>query len=109
MEKHLSFKGANLLLLLLYLCIISGQGGQLVDRGDTTYGGKWVVNPSGGLISKGHPLGATGKKRKKPINAVKYVAFVLGKAYIHTAYFSFYLESYINYFQVTKITNNKNS
>ena len=26
----------------------------------TTYGGRWVVNPSGGLISKGHPLGATG-------------------------------------------------
>ncbi|XP_046940137.1 sterol carrier protein 2 isoform X1 [Lynx rufus] len=37
-----------------------GQGGKLVDRGDNTYGGKWVVNPSGGLISKGHPLGATG-------------------------------------------------
>ncbi|XP_058159555.1 sterol carrier protein 2 isoform X1 [Dasypus novemcinctus] len=37
-----------------------GQGGKLVDSGDTTYGGKWVVNPSGGLISKGHPLGATG-------------------------------------------------
>uniref|UniRef100_A0A2K6K0D1 propanoyl-CoA C-acyltransferase n=1 Tax=Rhinopithecus bieti TaxID=61621 RepID=A0A2K6K0D1_RHIBE len=32
----------------------------LVDRGDNTYGGKWVINPSGGLISKGHPLGATG-------------------------------------------------
>jgi acetyl-CoA acetyltransferase len=31
-----------------------------VDRGDNTYGGKWVINPSGGLISKGHPLGATG-------------------------------------------------
>jgi cytochrome P450 len=29
-------------------------------RRDTTYGGRWVVNPSGGLISKGHPLGATG-------------------------------------------------
>lgn len=43
----------------LGLCA-EGQGGQLVDRGDTTYGGKWVVNPSGGLISKGHPLGATG-------------------------------------------------
>jgi len=27
---------------------------------ETTYGGRWVVNPSGGLISKGHPLGATG-------------------------------------------------
>jgi acetyl-CoA acyltransferase len=37
-----------------------GEGGKLVDSGDTTYGGRWVVNPSGGLISKGHPLGATG-------------------------------------------------
>lgn len=40
--------------------IIPGKGGELVDRGDNTYGGKWVINPSGGLISKGHPLGATG-------------------------------------------------
>src|SRR3954464_4439491 len=37
-----------------------GHGHQLVDEQATTYGGKWVVNPSGGLISKGHPLGATG-------------------------------------------------
>jgi acetyl-CoA acetyltransferase len=37
-----------------------GEGGRLIDSGDTTYGGRWVVNPSGGLISKGHPLGATG-------------------------------------------------
>jgi acetyl-CoA acyltransferase len=37
-----------------------GRGHELVDSEDTTYGGKWVVNPSGGLISKGHPLGATG-------------------------------------------------
>src|SRR5581483_4036340 len=37
-----------------------GDGGKLVDAGETTYGGRWVVNPSGGLISKGHPLGATG-------------------------------------------------
>ncbi|RXN00677.1 Non-specific lipid-transfer protein [Acipenser ruthenus] len=36
-----------------------GKAGELIDRGDNTYGGKWVVNPSGGLISKGHPLGAT--------------------------------------------------
>lgn len=43
----------------LGLCT-EGEGSQLVDRGDTTYGGRWVVNPSGGLISKGHPLGATG-------------------------------------------------
>ncbi|MBI4728735.1 MAG: lipid-transfer protein [Acidobacteria bacterium] len=37
-----------------------GQGGKLIDEGAVTYGGTWVVNPSGGLISKGHPLGATG-------------------------------------------------
>jgi acetyl-CoA acetyltransferase len=43
----------------LGLCA-DGDGGKLVDAGDTTYGGRCVVNPSGGLISKGHPLGATG-------------------------------------------------
>ncbi|XP_061551095.1 sterol carrier protein 2 isoform X2 [Phycodurus eques] len=37
-----------------------GKGAELIDRGDNTYGGKYVINPSGGLISKGHPLGATG-------------------------------------------------
>jgi len=37
-----------------------GKGGVLAESGATTYGGRWVVNPSGGLISKGHPLGATG-------------------------------------------------
>ena len=37
-----------------------GHGHELVEEEATTYGGKWVVNPSGGLISKGHPLGATG-------------------------------------------------
>ncbi|MGO9027252.1 MAG: lipid-transfer protein [Acidimicrobiales bacterium] len=37
-----------------------GKAGALIDEGAVTYGGRWVVNPSGGLISKGHPLGATG-------------------------------------------------
>jgi acetyl-CoA acetyltransferase len=37
-----------------------GEAGRLLDEGKTTYGGEWVVNPSGGLLSKGHPLGATG-------------------------------------------------
>lgn len=32
-----------------------GEGHLLIEKGDTTYGGKWLVNPSGGLISKGHP------------------------------------------------------
>jgi len=43
----------------LGLCA-EGQSAEFVDRGDNTYGGKYVVNPSGGLLSKGHPLGATG-------------------------------------------------
>ncbi len=43
----------------LGLCPV-GKGGAFVDSGANTYGGKVVVNPSGGLISKGHPLGATG-------------------------------------------------
>jgi len=49
------------------LCVIDamglspkGKAHELVRNGDITYGGKYVINPSGGLISKGHPLGATG-------------------------------------------------
>lgn len=37
-----------------------GEAEKLIEEGDNTYGGKWVTNPSGGLLSKGHPLGATG-------------------------------------------------
>ncbi len=37
-----------------------GGAAQFVAAGDNTYGGKVVTNPSGGLLSKGHPLGATG-------------------------------------------------
>lgn len=37
-----------------------GEAEKYVDAGDNTYGGRHVVNPSGGLMSKGHPLGATG-------------------------------------------------
>ena len=37
-----------------------GGAAEFIDAGDNTYGGRVVVNPSGGLLSKGHPLGATG-------------------------------------------------
>jgi acetyl-CoA acetyltransferase len=49
--------------LLTYEAIgLAPEGGaeKLIWDGDNTYGGKWVTNPSGGLLSKGHPLGATG-------------------------------------------------
>jgi len=37
-----------------------GEAEKFIDEGNNTYGGKYVTNPSGGLLSKGHPLGATG-------------------------------------------------
>jgi len=37
-----------------------GEAEKFVLDGDNTYGGRFVTNPSGGLLSKGHPLGATG-------------------------------------------------
>ncbi|HEX7409896.1 MAG TPA: thiolase family protein [Candidatus Binatia bacterium] len=37
-----------------------GEGGKLIDDGVTTITGRLPVNPSGGLLSKGHPVGATG-------------------------------------------------
>ena len=59
-ELHDCFSANELLLYeALGLCG-PGEAPKLIDDNDTTYGGRWVVNPSGGLISKGHPLGATG-------------------------------------------------
>ncbi len=59
-ELHDCFSANELLLYeALGLCE-PGEAPRLIDDDDTTYGGRWVVNPSGGLISKGHPLGATG-------------------------------------------------
>ena len=43
----------------LDLCA-DGGAEKFVEDGDNTYGGRFVTNPSGGLLSKGHPLGATG-------------------------------------------------
>jgi acetyl-CoA acetyltransferase len=37
-----------------------GEGGKLIESGETQVGGRIPVNPSGGLKSKGHPIGATG-------------------------------------------------
>ncbi|CAI6097079.1 unnamed protein product [Clonostachys chloroleuca] len=59
-ELHDCFSANEMIVLdALGLCD-PGKAHELVRNGDITYGGKYVVNPSGGLISKGHPLGATG-------------------------------------------------
>jgi acetyl-CoA acetyltransferase len=44
---------------MLGFCAV-GEGGPLVESGATTLGGRLPVNVSGGLVSKGHPVGATG-------------------------------------------------
>ena len=59
-ELHDCFTANELLTYeALGLCP-DGGAEQFIWDGDNTYGGKVVTNPSGGLLSKGHPLGATG-------------------------------------------------
>ncbi|AJT67395.1 Non-specific lipid-transfer protein [Streptomyces lydicus] len=59
-ELHDCFSVNELLTYEALGMCADGEAGKLIADGATTYGGRWVVNPSGGLISKGHPLGATG-------------------------------------------------
>jgi acetyl-CoA acetyltransferase len=59
-ELHDCFATAELLHYEnLGLCR-DGEGGRMIDSGETALGGRIPVNVSGGLLSKGHPLGATG-------------------------------------------------
>jgi acetyl-CoA acetyltransferase len=59
-ELHDCFATAELLHYEnLGLCK-DGEAGRLIDEGETAWGGRVPVNVSGGLLSKGHPLGATG-------------------------------------------------
>lgn len=60
-ELHDCFSANELVLLEALGFSEPGKAHEMVRRGDITFGGKGpVINPSGGLISKGHPLGATG-------------------------------------------------
>ena len=59
-ELHDCFSANELILLDGLGFSEPGKAHEMVRNGDITYGGQVVVNPSGGLISKGHPLGATG-------------------------------------------------
>jgi acetyl-CoA acetyltransferase len=60
MEVHDASAPAELLLYEeLGLCG-DGEGGRLIDEGATEVGGRIPVNTSGGLLAKGHPVGATG-------------------------------------------------
>ncbi len=60
MEMHDASAPAELMLYEeLDLCD-EGEGGRLIDEGVTEIGGRLPVNTSGGLLAKGHPIGATG-------------------------------------------------
>ncbi len=59
-EVHDAFTIAELMYYeALGLCA-KGEAARLLEDGDTSLGGRIPVNPSGGLLSKGHPIGATG-------------------------------------------------
>jgi acetyl-CoA acetyltransferase len=59
-EVHDATAPAELMLYeALGFCPV-GEGARLVESGDTRLGGRRPVNPSGGLLAKGHPIGATG-------------------------------------------------
>ena len=59
-ELHDCFTANELISYEALSLIPEGDAERFISDGDNTYGGKIVVNPSGGLLSKGHPLGATG-------------------------------------------------
>ncbi len=59
-EVHDCFTIAEILAIEDLGFVPKGQGGPATADGLTSYGGRFVVNPSGGLKSKGHPVGATG-------------------------------------------------
>ncbi|EME83117.1 uncharacterized protein MYCFIDRAFT_46997 [Pseudocercospora fijiensis CIRAD86] len=60
-ELHDCFSANELILLEGLGFCEQGKAHEMVRNGDITFGGKGpIINPSGGLISKGHPLGATG-------------------------------------------------
>ena len=59
-ELHDCFSANELITYEALGFAAEGEAHKLVEEEATTFGGKVVVNPSGGLISKGHPLGATG-------------------------------------------------
>jgi acetyl-CoA acetyltransferase len=59
-ELHDCFTSNEILSYEALRLVEEGGAERLIHDGDNTYGGRWVVNPSGGLLGKGHPLGATG-------------------------------------------------
>lgn len=74
-EVHDAFSIAELLYYEAFDFCAHGEAGAFLEQGHSTFGGKVVVNPSGGLLAKGHPIGATGAAQ-----AVEVVRQLRGEA-----------------------------
>ena len=59
-EVHDCFTIAEIVRIENLLLCPEGEGGRWIASGETQLGGKFPINPSGGLLCKGHPVGATG-------------------------------------------------
>lgn len=59
-EVHDAFSIAEILYYEAFGFCDRGEGGKILESGETSLGGRLPVNPSGGLLAKGHPIGATG-------------------------------------------------
>lgn len=59
-ELHDCFTSNELITYEALSLTAEGTAERFIADGDNSYGGKVITNPSGGLLSKGHPLGATG-------------------------------------------------
>jgi acetyl-CoA C-acetyltransferase len=82
-EVHDCFTIAEIMAVEAAGLVPKGQGGKAVEQGETTLGGRIPVNPSGGLKSKGHPVGATGVAQA--VEAVKQLRHDAGKRQVEGA------------------------
>ncbi len=84
-EVHDCFSIAQILVAEELGFFSYGEGGKALAEGQGTYGGKIVINPSGGLKAKGHPVGATGIAQI--IEAVEQLCGKAGKRQVENAKF----------------------
>ncbi len=82
-EVHDCFSIAEILVAEVLGFFEYGTGGKAIAEGQATYGGKIVINPSGGLKAKGHPVGATGVAQI--IEATEQLQHRAGKRQIENA------------------------
>jgi acetyl-CoA C-acetyltransferase len=82
-EVHDCFTIAEIMATEALGLVPKGKGGVAVEQGETALGGRIPINPSGGLKSKGHPVGATGVAQA--VEAVKQLRNEAGKRQVQGA------------------------